>query len=207
MLINLVKGLLPRRKILYDGRFFKDQWFSNWKVLEPILSSLIIELPQWKSILDFGCGPGVMIDPMIAKGFSYLGCDYSQEARQLYLTHYGKNPQSFVSNLTDVDMKKIDLFLSFDVFEHMTDSEISNVLNATRPIKDYFLNISRDIRTSGHINIKSDRAWINFFKERGLFFNEELSERLRCHYEYLRPSSPDKWDKNIFIFKRCELQP
>ena len=204
MLRNLFQRLLPNRKVVYGDQFFKDDWFSEWEKLKVLLHQLVNEIKPNHHILDFGCGPGVMIDYMTDAGFCYTGCDYSPEARQLYTSKYGKHPEHYIENLDKVKGLEFDLLLSFDVFEHMTDEQIDSILAETGKIPCWFVNISRDQRTPGHINIKNDRQWIVFFKKRGFVFDAILSKILRNRYKELRQGCPDRWHKNMFVFKRAE---
>jgi cyclopropane fatty-acyl-phospholipid synthase-like methyltransferase len=202
MIHKILRRLVCQKTAVYDENFFGAQWFREWEKLREVLFALICCEPRWRSILDFGCGPGAMIDYMNARGIHYVGCDYSEEARSLYLAHYGAHPEHYASRLGDVDIGSFDLFLSFDVFEHMTDVQIVDVLEASKGISEYFLNISRDWRTPGHINIKSDRAWLKFFKRHGLLLLEDTTTRLRERYTVLRPGCPDRWERNMFVLKR-----
>ncbi len=204
MLRNFLQRLLPDRKVAYGDQFFKDAWFSEWEVLKLTLHQLINEINPNHRILDFGCGPGVMIDHMSDSGFYYIGCDYSSEARQLYVDKYGKYPERYIDGLDKIKDQKFDLFLSFDVFEHMTDGQIDSIMVETDNIPCWFVNISRDRRTPGHINIKNDQQWIEFFQKRGFEFDASLSETLRDRYREIRKSCPDCWHKNMFVFRRVE---
>ena len=169
-----------------------------------VLASLIENEPKWRSVLDFGCGPGVMIDLMTDRGLDYVGCDFSAEARQLYLEHYGRYPERYLSSLEDAAVKTYDLMLSFDVLEHMRDDEIAKLLDVVRSIPELLFNISRTRRIPGHINIKSDRAWIVYMKDQGYRFEEKRTRKLRQLYAQQRPGSPDQWDRNLFLFSRVE---
>jgi len=199
---KLLQTVLARRPVEYDGSFFREEWFQGWEELRHILEQLVREPGQWRRVLDFGCGPGVMIDHMNECGFDYVGCDYSDSAHRLYLSRFGAYPQRYVSQLSAVNMADFDVLLSFDVFEHMADDEIAQVLEASKPIPELFLNISRDWRTPGHINIRSDRAWKAFFKRYGLQLREDLTTRLRERYRELRPGCQDRWDRNMFVLSR-----
>lgn len=193
------------KPVVYDDSFFKATWFSEWDNLSIVLGALIESEPRWRSILDFGCGPGVMIDLMTARGLDYVGCDYSLEARQLYLIHYGRNPQRYLSSLNAAVARSNDLLLAFDVLEHMRDDEISQLIEEAYPIPEFLFNISRTRGIPGHINIKSDRAWVKFFKEHGYRFEETRTKRLRQFYSQLRPGAPDGWNRNLFLFSRERL--
>jgi SAM-dependent methyltransferase len=203
---KLLRLLSPQQDVVYGSSFFRQQWFQGWQELQPVLAQLITEAGRWRNVLDFGCGPGVMIDPMTANGFNYVGCDYSEEAKDLYLERFGRHPDRYVSQLCAVNLADFDVLLSFDVFEHMTDQEITELLEASRQVPDLFVNISRERRTPGHINIKSDRGWRSFFERHGLELCEETTRILRESYTKLRPGCPDLWNRNMFVLSRRGLQ-
>lgn len=202
MIPEKLRRFLGRKTVVYDASFFSAQWFTEWEMLREVLFALIRSQPRWKSILDFGCGPGVMIDYMNDRGYRYVGCDSSAEARKLYLTHYGKCPEEYVAHPENAGNRRFDLLLSFDVFEHMPDEKIEALLSATRDIPELLVNISRERRIPGHINIKSDRRWIGFLAAQGFEHDVETTTSLRRAYAAHRPGSPDLWDKNLFLFRR-----
>ncbi len=201
MLKGIVNRIL-RKQVVYGNEFFGESWFREWSQLRLVLAAMLETEPEWRSILDFGCGPGVMIDLMRDKGIDYLGCDYSVEARQLYLQHYGKFPDYYVANLEESAISSRDVALSFDVLEHMRDDEIEIFLNKISTVNELLFNISRARGIPGHINLKSDSAWIAFMRKQGYEFEEVRTRKLRKIYAHLRPGCPDAWDKNLFLFKR-----
>lgn len=203
-MLNRLMNRLLRRPVVYDGSFFTEAWFKEWAELRMVLAALIESEPKWRAVLDFGCGPGVMIDLMTDRGLDYVGCDYSAEARQLYQEHYGRHPERYLASLDDAVAKQHDLLLSFDVLEHMRDDEIASVLDKVRSIPEVLFNISRTRGIPGHINIKSDRAWIAYMKAQGYRFEENRTYKLRQLYAQQRPGSPDRWDRNLFLFSRVE---
>ena len=201
-ILNKIFSKLNSKNIVYDDNFFQENWFSSWGVLKDILCELIQSRPEWKSIFDFGCGPGIMIDHMNKLGYKYIGCDYSNEAHGLYLKHYGEFLSSYVKNLDEISSDKFDVFIAFDVFEHMTDDEILSVLNKLKSIPQLFLNISRTRGIPGHINLKSDKRWISFFEANGYQFELKQTETIRNLYKKISTGRLDMWNKNMFIFSK-----
>lgn len=193
---------IAHRSTMYGAGFFNDSWFFNWERLKCTLKDLIATIPKWHSILDFGCGPGVMIDLMNEAGYNYIGFDNSIAAKSLYIQNYGKYPDRFLLEMDQALDQPYDLFLAFDVFEHLTDDQIKDIISATEGIPDYFLNISRNRSTPGHINIKSDKKWINFLESTGLRLNDSMTDFLRKSYADLHSECPDLWNKNIFLFSK-----
>lgn len=190
------------RPVVYGEEFFRDNWFREWETLKEVLGSMIASEPRWQRILDFGCGPGIMIDHLNDHGIDCIGCDYSAEARALYMERYGRNPQKYVRTLDELRTRDFNVLMAFDVFEHMTDDEITALIGQVKRIPELLLNISRTRGIPGHINLKSDRRWISFMRDLGYGFQEERSRELRSLYTKLRPGAPDQWDKNLFLFRR-----
>ena len=203
-MLNRLINRLRRRPVVYDGSFFTEAWFKEWANLRVVLASLIESEPKWHAVLDFGCGPGAMIDLMTEHGLDYVGCDYSLDARQLYLERFGQHPERYLSSLDVAVAKKNDLLLAFDVLEHMRDDEIASLLDKIRSIPELLFNISRTRGIPGHINIKSDRAWVAYMKKQGYRFEEKRTQNLRQFYAQQRPGSPDRWDRNLFLFSRVK---
>ena len=143
-----------------------------------------------------------MIDLMGDCGLDYVGCDYSAEARQLYLHNYGKYSERYLTTIEASLASKRDLLLAFDVLEHLRDEEITKLLESTTTIPEMLFNISRTRGIPGHVNIKSDKAWLSFMHAHGLHLQEQRTKALRQIYSQLRPGCPDRWDKNLFLFRR-----
>lgn len=192
--------------VKYGSDFFSQDWFENWTVLKDVLKEIIYEFPEWRSFLDFGCGPGIMVKEFENTRLDYIGCDYSEDAKALYLNKLGGNGSLYKNNLHQINGRDFDVLLSFDVFEHMTDSEIEEVLNRLDGIKFLFLNISRSRFVPGHINLKSDRKWIQFFERNAFLFDAVRTQVARSKYASLKPDKADLWDQNLFIFKRSDLE-
>jgi SAM-dependent methyltransferase len=192
----------PANPVRYDDIFFSEDWFRNWDILKYVLCGLLEADTRWKTILDYGCGPGVMIDWMNSRGVDYVGCDVSPEARELYLRRFGKNPERYCSSMEELSKQAFDLLVCFDVFEHMQDEEIVQLLNQVPRIPNLLVNISRVRGIPGHVNLKLDRAWISFFQSHGWIYEAERTETLRSYYLHLRPAGSDLWHKNMFLFKR-----
>ncbi|MBT8552449.1 class I SAM-dependent methyltransferase [Polynucleobacter paneuropaeus] len=202
MLNNLIQKILVSKDVVYDRTFFQDTWVSNWDELKYVLKALIKENESWKKILDFGCGPGIMIDFMNDGYTQYIGCDYSNEARNLYLEWFGQNPNLYFREIEEISLQDIDVLVTFDVFEHMTDKQIDLLLEKCKSIPNYLFNISRNRLIPGHINIKSDSAWLSFFGRHNLFIDEQNTNHLRNCYLKMRPIHQDLWHKNLFVLTK-----
>jgi SAM-dependent methyltransferase len=191
--------------VSYDEDFFAQEWFDNWNGLKGLLAELLESDPAWRKIIDFGCGPGLMIDYMNERGKKYYGFEPSQKAKDLYFSHFGKNSDLYYSDLNLLKDMKFDLLVSFDVFEHMNDAQIHDSLRCFNQVPELLLNISRNKYIPGHINLKSDQGWIDFMNKQGYEFSIEKTQKIRNLYLQKRPQAQDLWNKNIFIFKKQEI--
>lgn len=197
---NKIKSIV-NSEVLYDETFFQDSWFENWDSLKFKLKD-IIEVLDKRSIIDFGCGPGVMIDYMNLKGYHYIGCDYSEEAFNLYKNKFGQNIFNYKTQLLEIDLNNIELIISFDVFEHMTDEQIEIFFEQTKKINMYLLNISRQKGIPGHINLKNDNEWEALFKRNGLMVDTDKTNLVRKTYLDISINPRDEWEKNMFVVVR-----
>lgn len=133
-------------------------------------------------ILDYGCAVGFLIKAFKKNGYKNIcGYDISEWA-----TNYAvkKHNCKIVKKLS----KNYDIGIFLDVLEHMTDKSISKVFKNTFfekiivriPCSEskknkFFLKISRKDQT--HINCKSKKNWISFFRKSGFkhFFKLNLN--------------------------------
>ncbi len=191
-----LRALFPVR---YDGTFFTQRWFDNWQGLAPVLGALLSHDKSWRSFLDYGCGPGIMIDWMNERGLAYTGWDLSEAARELYLRHFGKHPERYLTSLEEAAAGSYDVMVSFDVFEHLRDEEIAQLLARPWRVRRLLANISREPGIPGHINIKRDAAWLDFFTRHGWTLDDEGTAQLRALYRRLRPGGEDLWHENMFL--------
>ena len=202
-MLGRLRGLLRRlRPVRYDEGFFAEAWYRNWALLAPVLGELLTHEGRWKSFLDYGCGPGAMIDFMSERGLHYVGCDLSPEPRRLYLERYGGHPDRYVQSLSQIGGVRFDVLVLFDVLEHLRDEEIRGLLRDTAAIPEVLANISREPGIPGHVNIKRDAEWIGFFGSLGWAYQESRTHELRRRYLELRPRGPDLWHRNLFLFSR-----
>ena len=205
--MNVIKKIKNKlqKKVKYDSSFFRDEWFNNWESLKFVLEKLIHLTGDYSNVVDYGCGPGVMIDYMNNKGScNYYGYDNSIEAYELYKKKYGTNPEKYLKEKYELKSKSWDLFLSFDVLEHMNNFEIEELFVNNIIVKKLFLNISREKHIKGHINIKTDCEWIKYFEYLEFTFNEKETQNVRDYYLTLKPDGADKWNKNMFIFENIK---
>ena len=169
---------------VYDVSYYKSSNYADYLErgdryrktageLAGLLRSLGL-IEEESLIVDYGCAVGFLLDGFKKLGYSnVLGVEVSEWAREQARTRGHKVVQS-VNGLG----LSPDLLISMDVFEHMTDQEVSRVILETLPKailvriptstddgKTFHLEVSRADPT--HINCKTKAQWITFFREFG----------------------------------------
>jgi 2-polyprenyl-3-methyl-5-hydroxy-6-metoxy-1,4-benzoquinol methylase len=125
-------------------------------------------------ILDYGCAVGMLSCGIKRNGYKNVyGFDISPWASQ-------EASKNGVSVLNDIDDFNCDLLIGLDVFEHMLDSDISDLINKVSPNviltripcstnggKSFHLSISNADKT--HINCKNKDDWIKMLNDLGYY--------------------------------------
>jgi 2-polyprenyl-3-methyl-5-hydroxy-6-metoxy-1,4-benzoquinol methylase len=145
----------------------------------------IADMKGVKTILDYGGGTGVYTKAFLDKGYKVWYFDI-WESHSKYAKENIPNLKVCRKALPEVDM-----LLLIEVAEHMSDTELWYLFNKqVQP--EYILFSSTSNRTSsdeewGHINIKEQSEWIEFFDKIG--------------YKVYRDATlPTSWSK-IFVRK------
>lgn len=133
--------------------------------------------PQSK-ILDYGAAVGFLTNAIRNRGYSCDAYDISDWAKQ-----YGKN--KYRINYIEYNQSYYDVIVSLDVFEHMTDNQIDEMLNMFKtnllviriPCSSdgsiFHLDVSRQDPT--HINCKTKRDWELFFNTRNFYLYKNIN--------------------------------
>jgi len=95
-------------RLVFFGRL---AWF-----LQPI------DYSTASSILDFGCGTGLLAPYIVEKGINYCGIDLTPETAQRYASKLCLGRTEFHHSLNELaPSQKFDHIISFDVLEHVDD--------------------------------------------------------------------------------------
>ena len=125
----------------YDKDYFETGIKSNWDqgykwplfvgLFRETANFLISVFPEASSFLDIGCGKGFLVRCLREAGKECWGFDYSRWA----IDHTEECVRPFVrlASVEDVTSdRQFDLLLSFEVFEHLTESQIRSFLGRAR---------------------------------------------------------------------------
>jgi SAM-dependent methyltransferase len=140
----------------------RDRYLRTAAEIVDLLTKLsLIREGDW--ILDYGSGPGLLIEGFKEAGHWSFGVDISAWAREQAKERRHEVIEHPVS---------APIMTALDVFEHMTDAQVTEAIRAVNPRvlvaripcstdgKQFHLAVSR--RDPTHINVKTKEQWIAF---------------------------------------------
>lgn len=128
------------------------------------------------NVIDFGCGTGVYSEVFRMEGHNVMAQDVFKSHRD-----YCKENYPYLKVIAKP--KAAELMLFIEVAEHMTDQEIKNAIDVIEPRIILFSSTPESTVNDaqwGHINIKQEEEWIEFWKGLGYAVLE-------------RPQTPTSW--------------
>ncbi|MEZ5570873.1 MAG: methyltransferase domain-containing protein [Halioglobus sp.] len=96
-------------------------------------------LPQHCTVLDYGCGPGNLIGPLLDAGFSVAGMDMSQSARDSVQTQFGSRERFLgVYDQDEIARSGIqfEAIIVAEVIEHLYDEQLDSLLTTLLGLAD-----------------------------------------------------------------------
>lgn len=110
---------------LYDGRY--ENCVKNWD-----------GLGSYKGVLDFGCAKGYLLYEFHRLGKKVVGVDVSDYARNTAKEEIKNCIYQQIQDIPEEHCKNIELIISRDVFPHIDEEKLSDILKA---MKNKFQNL------------------------------------------------------------------
>jgi 2-polyprenyl-3-methyl-5-hydroxy-6-metoxy-1,4-benzoquinol methylase len=179
-------GLDKKRKPLTFEEFFEVEKQAGWTPDNEAYKNLHYSLGQWiektfspKLVIEIGSGSGALLEYFTRNAIHALGFDPCAPA-QAYFAQ--RNPTSahayVVQHVKDVQLpENIDVLVSIEVWEHISDDELRLLLEQMKTHVKYFVFSSTPHSDPnddiwGHINIKSEEEWLKLFAEYNFFLSK-----------------------------------
>lgn len=152
----------------------KDRYQKLAKEIDNFLLTIGLNFKN-KSVLDYGCAVGFLIEGLKQLGYTKIsGIEISEWAKKIL-----KSKKLKILNPNSIPKQELTFFL--DVLEHIKEQEVDTILKKLKtdfiiariPVcikdnEDFFLEISRKDPT--HINKKTKQQWAKIFKKNGFEF-------------------------------------
>ena len=135
-------------------------------------ANIIIEYA--KDVIEIGAGMGTLGECLQKKGINYYGIEPNK-----YHQRFAKKRGVKLNDIS-VYPDNCQMIVSIEVLEHLTDEQIIDYMSNINC--EFFLFSSTPYFTTpeqdeawGHINIKSEESWIEFFAQFGFSLEKKLT--------------------------------
>ena len=178
-----------------DSRFNDDElWMASH--CPRVVIDAVIEVFAPRTVLDVGCGVGLAVQYMDARGLECVGLEGSSAA-------IARSPVSHRIRLADlnrpVDLRRrFDLVWSYEVAEHIHPTFTATFVDTLCRHGDRLvLSAARPGQGGrGHFNEQPKSYWIDLLHRRGFAFDGPRSESLQ--------RLPEEYADNLMVFERYD---
>lgn len=126
---------------------------------------------EFKTVLDYGCGVGAYAEQFRLSGYDVVVWEKFQAHKDFIKEN--------LPELKIVDKPiTTDLMVFIEVAEHMTDKELKALFKKIKPTHILFSSTSGVTENDlewGHINIKQQPEWVEFFEGLGYEFVKDMT--------------------------------
>lgn len=113
----------------YESRFPKR--FFTYSRRHEMIRQISRYLPKGCAVLDYGCGPGNLIEALLSSGFRVAGLDSSPSTRETVRVRYADHP-NFIGVYDQDEIGesalKFDAIIVAEVIEHLYDDQLDSLL-------------------------------------------------------------------------------
>lgn len=113
----------------YESQFPEN--FFAYRFGEEIIHRLLPYIPARGHILDYGCGPGNLIEKLLQHDLKVAGLDFSPVTKEVVVQRFRDN-QNFMGAFEPKDLisrsETFDAVIIIEVIEHLYDSQLDELL-------------------------------------------------------------------------------
>ena len=173
------------KKVLYDAEFFKSH--LKYRPIYGFIADIMMSYFDPKSVVDFGCGCGFLLERLSQHGVSnILGIEGSEKVEAFWKAEL---PGALRKNLVIADIlnldytKEYDLAVCMEVAEHIEASHAADLVTIIARSSSkhiWFTAASPGQGGTGHVNLKPIHYWSNLFEEISDFKSDwELTYKIK----------------------------
>ncbi len=145
-----------------------------WEQFVGHFAELIVERLRPASVLDAGCGIGLLVEALRDRGVEAWGLDVSEYA--ISQVPEALRPYCTVASISEPLERDYELIACIEVLEHLSEGEalraIANLSAHTNSI--VFSSTPDDFREPTHVNVQPPDYWVGAFAKHGFFRDVDL---------------------------------
>lgn len=124
------KFLLSAPRGRYDEQALPSYTHANplmrwlfWQRVKQVVKYFERQIPARSTVLDFGCGVGMLLPLLASRGYRVLGTDTDLDAAPEFLNHFGLSNHQLVptQEMDRLNAESFDVITALDVLEHVED--------------------------------------------------------------------------------------
>jgi len=206
ILSSLKKLLLTTAKHddLYDDEYYR-------LVVEgPMLQSALIIANSIKrefspmTLIDVGCGTGVLLMELKKQDVQVMGLEYSTSALK-YCQARGLNVVKFdLESDETVTTGMVDVCVSTEVAEHLPSTSAEKYVDLLTQISSTVVMTAAPPGQGGtdHVNEQPNEYWVEKFHHRKFYFDHALT--LKFRQEWKKENVVSWYYENVMVFKKID---
>lgn len=165
----------------YDYAFFLMH--TGWKVEYNLVADALAQHLQFKTVLDLGCGNGLLINRLADRRWRVTGVDGSRAS-----LHF--RPRNVIKDLAQpvsFHGTKHDLVICTEVAEHLAERHADTLVDSICNNANTWVFFSAAEPSGGqghlHVNEQPREYWIEKFKARNFHLHENATQLIQSQIE------------------------
>jgi SAM-dependent methyltransferase len=184
-LIGILEKTAEHNEI-YDAQFYnkhRDIFMAN---SSGAIAESIIDAFNPKSIVDVGCGTGLLLLALKERGIPCEGLEYSKAAIDICQMYGLKVTRFDIEHNTVPPNLRADVAISTEVAEHIPEACADHFVDILCTIAGTVIMTAAEPTPTGfgtnHVNEQPKEYWIRKFQARGYAYNERISHQWRIEW-------------------------
>lgn len=190
--------LLAVRELVYDDAFYEGTDAETRRLYERLADALL-ELCEPRSVVDVGCGTGLVLRRLAARGVAVRGLEGSRPA----IRRSGLGERVLRVNLERgvPRLGRFDVCVCMEVAEHLRPASSARLVEGLAALSDVVVFTAAPPGQPGraHVNLRPQEYWERLFAAYGLA-PSELRDRLRAAIADV--PEPRYIHANLMVFER-----
>lgn len=191
---------------LYTSEFFSGRRHRKRMYREKSMGKCIVECLDAKSVIDYGCGLGLLLEGVLESGVkNILGIEYSYKSASPFISKHMQSYIRFGNVMEKCDCGKFDCVVSIEVAEHILEEKsdvfVDNLVDSSNM---YVILTAAPPGQGGigHINEQKKQFWIDKIEKKGFKNSTDVLGKFRAKLAEEKVKLPVFVKRNMMIFKR-----